>query len=115
VVAGLTVVKIDPASMPSGYFTGRPGPLPPGKRSLRPHRVQRQLLYPQRPALRPCHCDANPSAPRATGRCGGCSWRNPRHVPDLPRATILDLLTTRVDPKKLPWTQACNPSVVAGL
>jgi hypothetical protein len=25
--------------------------------------------------------------------------------PDLPRATILDLLTTPVDPKKLPWTQ----------
>ena len=50
--------------------------------------------------------DGKPIGPTGNRQMRGMFVAEPKGMsPDLPRATILDLLTTRVDPKKLPWTQ----------
>ncbi|MFA5110829.1 MAG: phosphodiester glycosidase family protein, partial [Desulfobaccales bacterium] len=50
--------------------------------------------------------DGKPVGPTRNREMRGMFVAEPKGIsPDLPRATILDLLTTPVDPKKLPWTQ----------
>ena len=93
--------------MPSGYFTGRPRPLPSGKRRL-PAPIVFNGSYYTRDG-QPCGlviADGKPIGPTGNRQMRGMFVAEPKGMsPDLPRATILDLLTTRVDPKKLPWTQ----------
>jgi hypothetical protein len=50
--------------------------------------------------------DGKPLGPRNNRQMRGMFVAEPKGVsPDLPRATILDLLATPVDPQNLPWTQ----------
>jgi hypothetical protein len=87
VVAGLAVVKIDPASNAFRVLHG-----PPQAIGL----WQEQLQAPI----------GKPLGPTGNPQMRGMFVAEPKGMsPDLPRATILDLLTTRIDPKKLPWTQ----------
>jgi len=45
------------------YSWTAPGHLPLARDHSGPYRVQRQFIYPQRPALRPCHCDGQSHRP----------------------------------------------------
>jgi uncharacterized protein YigE (DUF2233 family) len=107
VVAELAVVKIDPASNAFRVFHGAPQAL-----SVWQEQIQAPIVfngsYYNRDG-RPCGlviADGKPLGPAHNRQMRGMFVAEPKGMsPDLPRATILDLLTTRIDPKKLPWTQ----------
>jgi uncharacterized protein YigE (DUF2233 family) len=107
VVTSLAVVKIDPATNAFRVFHGSPQPI-----TLWQEELQAPILfngsYYKRDG-KPCGLiitDGKPIGPTHNRQMRGMFVAEPRGMsPDLPRATILDLLTTPVDPKKLPWTQ----------
>ena len=93
--------------MPSGCFTEPPRPLPPGKRNFRPPSCSTAVIISR--DGQPCGlviADGKPIGPKGNRQMRGMFVAEPKGMsPDLPRATILDLLDHPVDPKKLPWTQ----------
>ena len=107
VVAGLVVVKIDPASNAFRVFHGPPQAITVWQQALAAPIVFNGSYYTR--AGQPCGlviADGKSIGPTGNREMRGMFVAEPKGMsPDLPRATILDLLTTRVDPKKLPWTQ----------
>jgi len=107
VVAGLTVVKIDPASNAFRVFHGAPRAITVWQENLQVPIVFNGSYYTR--AGQPCGlviADGKAIGPPGNRQMRGMFVAEPKGMsPDLPRATILDLLTTRIDPKKLPWTQ----------
>jgi uncharacterized protein YigE (DUF2233 family) len=107
VVAGLAVVKIDPASNAFRVFHGTPQSITVWQETLQAPIVFNGSYYTS--AGQPCGlviADGKAVGPTSNRQMRGMFVAEPKGMsPDLPRATILDLLTTRVDPKKLPWTQ----------
>jgi len=106
-VAGLAVVKIDPALNAFRVFHGAPQAISAWQEKLQAPVVFNGSYY--RRSGQPCGlviADGKPIGPIRNPQMRGMFVAEPRGMsPDLPRATILDLLTTPVDPKKLPWTQ----------
>jgi len=107
VVEGLTVVKIDPASNAFRVFHGPPQTITVWQQELAAPIVFNGSYY--KSNGQPCGlviADGKPIGPTGNRQMRGMFVAEPKGMsPDLPRATILDLLTTQVDPKKLPWTQ----------
>jgi len=107
VVAGLAVVKIDPAANAFRVFHGAPQAITVWQEELQAPIVFNGSYY--RRNGKPCGlviADGKPIGPTRNRQMRGMFVAEPKGMsPDLPRATILDLLTTPVDPKKLPWTQ----------
>ena len=107
VVEDLTVVKIDPASNTFRVFHGPPQAITVWQEKLQAPIVFNGSYY--RRDGNPCGlviADGKPVGPTGNRQMRGMFVAEPKGMsPDLPRATILDLLTTAVDPEKLPWTQ----------
>ena len=107
VVDSLAVVKIDPASNAFRVFHGTPKAITVWQEELAAPIVFNGSYYKR--SGKPCGlviADGKPFGPAGNRQMRGMFVAEPKGMsPDLPRATILDLLTTRVDPKKLPWTQ----------
>jgi len=107
VVAGLAVVKIDPASNAFRVFHGAPQAITAWQAALGAPIVFNGSYYKR--DGNPCGlviADGKAFGPAGNREMRGMFVAEPKGMsPDLPRATILDLLTTRVDPDKLPWTQ----------
>jgi uncharacterized protein YigE (DUF2233 family) len=107
VVADLAVVKIDPAANAFRVFHGPPQAISLWQEKLRAPVVFNGSYYQH--GGQPCGlviADGKAIGPTGNRQMRGMFVAEPKGMsPDLPRATILDLLTTRVDPKKLPWTQ----------
>jgi uncharacterized protein YigE (DUF2233 family) len=107
VVAELAVVKIDPGSNAFRVYHGTAQPLTAWQEMLRAPIMFNGSYY--KPDGTPCGlviADGKPIGPTGNRQMRGMFVAEPKGMsPDLPRATILDLLTTPVDPQKLPWTQ----------
>jgi uncharacterized protein YigE (DUF2233 family) len=107
VVTDLAVVKIDPASNAFRVFHGAPLAITAWQGKLQAPIVFNGSYY--KSDGKPCGlviADGKPIGPTRNRQMRGMFVAEPKGMsPDLPRATILDLLTTPVDPKKLPWTQ----------
>jgi uncharacterized protein YigE (DUF2233 family) len=107
VVTELTVVKIDPATNAFRVFHGAPQAITAWQEELQAPIVFNGSYY--KSNGKPCGlviADGKPIGPRHNRQMRGMFVAEPKGMsPDLPRATILDLLTTPVDPKKLPWTE----------
>jgi uncharacterized protein YigE (DUF2233 family) len=107
VVTDLAVVKIDPASNAFRVFHGQPRAITVWQDQLNAPIVFNGSFY--KSDGKPCGlviADGKPIGPTRNREMRGMFVAEPKGMsPDLPRATILDLLTTPVDPKKLPWTQ----------
>lgn len=107
VVGGLAVVKIDPAFNAFRVFHGTPQDIYTWQEELKAPIVFNGSYY--RRGGKPCGLiisDGKPIGPTHNRQMRGMFVAEPKGIsPDLPRATILDLLTTPVDPKTLPWTQ----------
>ena len=103
----LAVVKIDPASNAFRVFHGPPQAITVWQEELQAPIVFNGSYYKR--DGKPCGlviADGKPIGPTGNRQMRGMFVAEPKGMsPDLPRATILDLLTTAVDPKKLPWTQ----------
>jgi uncharacterized protein YigE (DUF2233 family) len=107
VVEELAVVKIDPATNAFRVFHGAPQAITAWQEELHAPIVFNGSYY--RRDGRPCGlviADGKAIGPTGNRQMRGMFVAEPKGMsPDLPRATILDLLNTAVDPKKLPWTQ----------
>ncbi len=107
VVADLAVVKIDPASNTFRVFHGTSQAIGAWQEQIQAPIVFNGSYYKRNG--QPCGlviADGKPIGPTGNRQMRGMFVAEPKGMsPDLPRATILDLLTTRIDPKKLPWTQ----------
>jgi uncharacterized protein YigE (DUF2233 family) len=107
VVAGLVVVKIDPASNAFRVFHGPFRAITAWQETIQAPIVFNGSYYTGNG--QPCGlviADGKPIGPAGNQQMRGMFVAEPKGMsPDLPRATILDLVATRVDPKKLPWTQ----------
>jgi len=107
VVESLAVVKIDPAANAFRVFHGSPRAITLWQEELQAPIIFNGSYY--KNDGKPCGliiADGKPIGPTRNREMRGMFVAEPRGMsPDLPRATILDLLTTPVDPKKLPWTQ----------
>jgi uncharacterized protein YigE (DUF2233 family) len=107
VVTGLTVVKIDPASNAFRVFHGEPRAITVWQQELAAPIVFNGSYYTN--DGRPCGlviADGKAIGPTGNRQMRGMFVAEPKGMsPDLPRATILDLVFGKVDPKKLPWTQ----------
>ena len=107
VVTDLAVVKIDPASNAFRVFHGPSQAINAWQKQLQAPIVFNASYYTR--DGQPCGlivADGKPIGPKGNQQMRGMFVAEPKGMsPDLPRATILDMLTTRVDPKKLPWTQ----------
>jgi uncharacterized protein YigE (DUF2233 family) len=106
-VTDLAVVKIDPAYNTFRVFHGKPRSISTWQEELKAPIVFNGSFYTRNG--RPCGLvisDGKPIGPVHNRRMRGMFVAEPKGMsPDLPRATILDLKTTPVNPKKLPWTQ----------
>jgi uncharacterized protein YigE (DUF2233 family) len=107
VVSDLAVVKIDPASNAFRVFHGKPRAITAWQEALQAPIVFNGSYY--KNDGNPCGLvitDGKAIGPTHNRQMRGMFVAEPKGMsPDLPRATILDLRTTPVDPKKLPWTQ----------
>jgi uncharacterized protein YigE (DUF2233 family) len=107
VATELAVVKIDPAANAFRVFHGAPQAITAWQEELRAPIVFNGSYY--KKDGQPCGLvivDGKPIGPTRNRQMRGMFVAEPKGMsPDLPRATILDLRTTPVDPKKLPWTQ----------
>ena len=107
VVAALAVVKIDPASNAFRVFHHAPQSITAWQQELQAPIVFNASYY--GPGYEPVGliiADGRASGPANNRQMRGMFVAEPKGIsPDLPRATILDLLATPVNPKNLPWTQ----------
>ena len=103
----LAVVKIDPAANAFRVFHGTSQAITVWQEKLQAPIVFNGSYYKR--DGNPCGlviADGKAIGPTGNRQMRGMFVAEPKGMsPDLPRATILDLLTTPVDPKKLPWTQ----------
>lgn len=107
VVASLAVIKIDPATNSFRVFHGSSKCITLWQEEIQAPIVFNGSYYTS--DGKPCGLiisDGNPIGPCNNRQMRGMFVAEPKGMsPDLPRATILDLLATPIDPKKLPWTQ----------
>jgi uncharacterized protein YigE (DUF2233 family) len=107
VATELAVVKIDPASNAFRVIHGAPQSITAWQKTLGAPIVFNGSYYKR--DGKPCGLvisDGNAIGPINNRQMRGMFVAEPKGLsPDLPRATILDLLTTPVDPKKLPWKE----------
>jgi len=107
VVATLAVVKIDPASNAFRVFHHAPQSITAWQQELQAPIVFNASYY--GPGYQPVGliiADGRASGPANNRQMRGMFVAEPKGIsPDLPRATILDLLATPINPKNLPWTQ----------
>jgi len=107
VVTTLAVVKIDPASNAFRVFHHAPQSITAWQQELQAPIVFNASYY--GPGYEPVGliiADGKASGPANNRQMRGMFVAEPKGIsPDLPRATILDLLATPINPKNLPWTQ----------
>jgi uncharacterized protein YigE (DUF2233 family) len=106
-VTDLAVVKIDPAANAFRVFHGPPQSITAWQKELKAPIVFNGSYYKR--DGKPCGLvisDGKSIGPVHNRQMRGMFVAEPKGMsPDLPRATILDLRTTPVDPKKLPWKE----------
>lgn len=106
-VAGLAVVKIDPAFNAFRVFHQSPKSIAAWQQELKAPVVFNGSYYNADGS--PCGlliADGKPLGPANNRQMRGMFVAEPKGMsPDLPRATILDLLNKPVNPAKLPWSQ----------
>lgn len=107
VVAGLTVVKADPAHNRFQVFHDAPKTIFQWQEETQaPVLFNASYYSPQGQPVGLILTDGRPVGPWRNPQMRGMFVAEPKGMsPDLPRATILDLVNTRVDVKNLPWTQ----------
>ncbi len=107
VVAALAVVKIDPASNAFRVFHHAPQSISTWQQELQAPIVFNASYY--GPGYQPVGliiADGQATGPTNNRQMRGMFVAEPKGIsPDLPRATILDLLATPLNLKNLPWTQ----------
>jgi uncharacterized protein YigE (DUF2233 family) len=107
VAVELAVVKIDPAYNSFRVFHQSPRSITVWQEELDAPIVFNGSYYDRKG--QPCGliiADGKPIGPARNRQMRGMFVAEPKGMsPDLPRATILDLLTTPINPQKLPWTQ----------
>jgi uncharacterized protein YigE (DUF2233 family) len=107
VVEGLAVVKIDPAANAFRIFHHVPQSIAAWQQEIKAAVVFNASYY--GPGGKPIGlilADGKPLGPLRNPQMRGMFVAEPKGMsPDLPRATILDLALSPVNPKKLPWTQ----------
>jgi uncharacterized protein YigE (DUF2233 family) len=103
----LTVVKIDPASNAFRVFHHSPQSIAAWQEELKAPIVFNASYY--QPNHKPAGlivADGQALGPVHNRQMRGMFVAEPKGMsPDLPRATILDLQTTPINPQSLPWTQ----------
>ncbi len=108
VVTTLAVVKIDPASNAFRVFHHAPQGLAAWQQELQAPIVFNASYY--GPGYQPVGliiADGKAFGPANNRHMRGMFVAEPKGIsPDLPRATILDLRATTINPMNLPWTQA---------
>jgi uncharacterized protein YigE (DUF2233 family) len=107
VVAALAVVKIDPASNAFRVFHHAPQSLTAWQQELQAPIVFNASYYgPEYQPVGLIIADGKAIGPANNRQMRGMFVAEPKGIsPDLPRATILDLAATPVNPQNLPWTQ----------
>ena len=107
VVANLAVVKIDPASNAFRVFHHAPQSITGWQQELKAPIVFNASYYgANNQPVGLIIADGQTIGPATNRQMRGMFVAEPKGIsPDLPRATILDLLATPVNPKNLPWTQ----------
>ncbi len=107
VVATVAVVKIDPASNHFRVFHHAPQSIVGWQQELKAPIVFNASYYgPDHQPVGLIVADGQNIGPERNRQMRGMFVAEPKGVsPDLPRATILDLLATPINPKNLPWTQ----------
>ncbi len=107
VVEGLAVVKIDPASNAFRVFHHAPQSITAWQQETKAPVIFNASYYGA--GNKPVGLilmDGKPLGPLSNPQMRGMFVAEPKGMsPDLPRATILDLAATPVNPLKLPWTQ----------
>jgi uncharacterized protein YigE (DUF2233 family) len=107
VMGSLAVVKIDPASNAFRVFHHAPQKIAAWQQEVKAPVVFNASYYDREG--RPVGlilADGKAIGPPGNSKMRGMFVAEPRGLsPDLPRATILDLTSTRVLPQKLPWVQ----------
>ena len=107
VVSSLAVVKIDPACNAFRVFHQAPQSITNWQKQLKAPIVFNASYYGanQQP-VGLIVADGQAIGPANNRQMRGMFVAEPKGIsPDLPRATILDLQATPIDPRKLPWTQ----------
>lgn len=107
VVAGLAVVKADPAHNRFQVFHDAPKTIVQWQEETQAPVLFNAAYYsPQGQPVGLILTDGRPLGPWRNPQMRGMFVAEPKGMsPDLPRATILDLVNSRVDVKNLPWTQ----------
>jgi uncharacterized protein YigE (DUF2233 family) len=107
VMTSLAVVKIDPAANSFRVYHQAPQPITAWQQQLKAPIVFNASYYDSKG--NPCGLvisDGKLLGPVRNRRMRGMFVAEPKGMsPDLPRATILDLQLTPINPKKLPWNQ----------
>jgi uncharacterized protein YigE (DUF2233 family) len=106
-VEELAVIKIDPGANAFRVFHHSPQSIAAWQREIQaPVVFNASYFGPGGQPIGLVLVDGKPLGPWRNPRMRGMFVAEPRGIsPDLPRATILDLTLTPVDPRKLPWTQ----------
>ncbi len=107
VMATLSVVKIDPASNAFRVFHHAPQSISLWQQELKAPIVFNASYYgPDNQPVGLIIADGRAIGSSRNRQMRGMFVAEPKGIsPDLPRATILDLLATPINPKNLPWTQ----------
>ncbi|MCL4504120.1 MAG: phosphodiester glycosidase family protein [Deltaproteobacteria bacterium] len=107
VVSSLAVVKIDPASNSFRVFHQAPQSINQWQQQLQAPIVFNASFYGRNnQPVGLVIADGQAIGMTHNRQMRGMFVAEPRGMsPDLPRATILDLLATPINPRKLPWTQ----------
>lgn len=107
VVAGLAVVKADPAHNRFQVFHDAPKPITRWQEETQAPVLFNAAYYsPRGQPVGLILTDGRPVGPWFNPQMRGMFVAEPKGMsPDLPRATILDLVNSRVDVKNLPWSQ----------
>lgn len=107
VVCTLAVVKIDPATNAFRVFHHVPQSITAWQQELQAPIVFNASYYgPTHQPVGLIVADGQAIGPVHNRQMRGMFVAEPKGIsPDLPRATILDLLATPVNPQNLPWTQ----------
>jgi len=107
VLTSLAVVKIDPAANAFRVFHHAPQSIANWQQELQAPLVFNASFYDTRKQpVGLIIADGRAIGPAHNRQMRGMFVAEPKGIsPDLPRATILDLLATPINPKTLPWTQ----------
>ncbi|MEW6388429.1 MAG: phosphodiester glycosidase family protein [Thermodesulfobacteriota bacterium] len=107
VVEDLAVVKVDPANNAFRVFHHAPQSITTWQEEIKAPVVFNASYYtPKGKPVGLIIVDGKPFGPRRNRQMRGMFVAEPKGMsPDLPRATILDLAPSPIDPRKLPWTQ----------